>query len=279
MSLLHPSPAFRLRSAPHYATTLAITDLLDGLKLWRIWVMLALNDVNLRYRRSRIGQFWLTISMAVTILALGFVYSTIFQIELKAYLPLLAYSLIIWSLIAGICNEGAGAFIEAEGYIRSAPWPKSIYVYRVLFRNFLFLLHNMILVPVVMLVFGLTPTPELLYFIPALALTLLTGVWISLLLGIFSARFRDLPPMIAAFMQIAFFLSPIMWTSSQLRGQFSMLIACNPFAAFLTILRDPLLGNPPEPGAWISATVLAVVGFLVTLPFYARFRSRISFYV
>ena len=241
--------------------------------------MLALNDVKLRYRRSRIGQFWLTISMAITIIALGFLYSVIFQIALKTYLPLIAYSLIIWGLIAGICNEGAGAFIEAEGYIRSTPLPKSIYVYRVLLRNLLFLLHNMIIVPVVMLIFGHSPTLNLLYFIPALALTVLTGVWVSLLLGILSARFRDLPPTIASFTQIAFFLSPIMWTSSQLRGQFSLLIACNPFAAFLTILRDPLLGNPPELGAWIFASVLTVVGFAVTLPFYARFRPRISFYV
>src|ERR1700743_2447498 len=120
--------------------------------------MLALNDIKLRYRRSRIGQFWLTISMAITILALGFVYSAIFQIALKTYLPLIAYSLIVWGLIAGICNEGAGAFIEAEGYIRSAPLPKSIYIYRVLLRNLITLLHNLIIVPVVMLIFGLTPS-------------------------------------------------------------------------------------------------------------------------
>lgn len=252
---------------------------MSGLLNWRIWVMLALSDVKLRYRRSRLGQFWLTISMAITVLALAFVYSAIFQIALSIYLPMIAYSLIVWGLLAGICNEGAGAFIEAEGYIRSASLPKSVYVYRVLLRNLIIFLHNLVIAPVVMLIFGLVPNLNLLYLVPALALTIITGVWVTLLLGTLSARFRDLPPMVAAFMQIAFFLSPIMWSSNQLHGQFRILTDWNPFSAFLAIMRDPLLGVPPQASAWAMACGVTLVGALVTLPFYARFRSRISYYV
>jgi ABC-type polysaccharide/polyol phosphate export permease len=241
--------------------------------------MLALTDVKLRYRRSRVGQFWLTISMAITILALAFVYSAIFQIALNIYLPMIAYSLIVWGLLAGICNEGAGAFIEAEGYIRSVPLPKSVYVYRVLLRNLIIFLHNLFIAPVVMLIFGLIPNLNLLYLVPALMLTMITGVWVTLLLGTLSARFRDLPPMVAAFTQIAFFLSPIMWSSSQLRGQFNILTDWNPFAAFLTIMRDPLLGLPPQAGAWSLACGVTAVGSVVTLLFFARFRSRIPYYL
>jgi ABC-type polysaccharide/polyol phosphate export permease len=257
----------------------AVADLLTGLRLWRIWGMLALRDVRLRYRRSKLGQFWLTISMAITILALAFVYAAIFQIPLEIYLPMIAYSLIVWGLLAGICTEGSTTFIEAEGYIRSAPLAKSVYVYRVLLRNFIMFLHNLILAPIVMVIFGLVPNLYLLLIIPALVLTMVSGAWISLLLGTLSARFRDLPPIVASFTQIAFFLSPIMWTSNQLRGQFQLLTDWNPFAAFLNILRDPLLGLPPNPASWALALGVTIAGWIVTLLFYARFRSRISYYL
>lgn len=257
----------------------AITDLIEGARQWRIWGMLAIADVRQRYRRSRLGQFWLTISMGITIVALGFVYSTIFQIPLDKYLPLIADSLIVWGLISAICNEGATTFIEAEIYIRSAPLPKSVYVYRMLFRNLIIFLHNLIIAPVVMLIFGAMPNWNLLFLLPAVLLTLLTGIWAALILGTLSARFRDLPPIVAALTQIAFFLSPIMWSASQLRGQFSFLTEWNPFAAFLNIMRDPLLGMPPNSQAWGVASFITVVGCIAGTLFYARFRSRISYYL
>lgn len=217
--------------------------------------------------------------MAITILALAFVYSAIFQIALNIYLPIIAYSLIVWGLIAGVCNEAATVFIEAEGYIRSSPLAKSVYVYRMLLRNFIVFLHNLLIGVVVVLIFGPVPNVNLLYILPALCLTMITGVWVALILGTLSARFRDLPPIVASLVQIAFFLSPIMWTSSQLRGRFQILVDWNPFAAFLNIMRDPMLGNPPNGTAWALAFFVTIAGSLLALAFFSRFRSRISFYV
>ena len=47
------------------------SDVLGGFGAWRMWWMLAKNDVIRRYRRSRVGQPWLTLSMAVMIFGLG----------------------------------------------------------------------------------------------------------------------------------------------------------------------------------------------------------------
>src|SRR5262245_59820692 len=48
------------------ALAAAVRDLRGGFTRWRIWGMLAINDVRQRYRRSLLGQFWLTLSMGVT---------------------------------------------------------------------------------------------------------------------------------------------------------------------------------------------------------------------
>jgi hypothetical protein len=49
----------------------AVEDLLAGLAAWRIWGHLARHDVRQRYRRSMLGPFWLTISIAVVALGHG----------------------------------------------------------------------------------------------------------------------------------------------------------------------------------------------------------------
>src|SRR5689334_17341702 len=71
-------------------------DLLSGIWDWPMWTTLGWNDIRQRYRRSVLGPFWITISMAVFITLLGVIYSHIFKIELQTYLPYLALGYIIW---------------------------------------------------------------------------------------------------------------------------------------------------------------------------------------
>lgn len=257
----------------------AIADLLDGAGRWRIWMVLAMFDIRARYRRSRLGQFWITLSMAVTIAALALVYSAIFKIELAVYLPLVAISFIAWGLIAALLNDGATVFIESEGYLKSAPLPKSMFIYRMLARNTMTFGHNLILVPPVTLFFGIVPNWATLLFIPAFLLTMLNGLWIAMILGPLCTRFRDMPPIVASVVQIAFFASPVMWGRSQLGDANQAYVMWNPFAVFLELMREPLLGKVPQMHWWVVAGAITVVGYAIGFAFFARFRSRIAYYL
>lgn len=71
-----------------------LVDIRQGLVSWRIWLMLAWNDVRRRYRRSGLGQFWLTLSMATMVGGLGFVYSNLFRVDVTKYLPYIAVTFV-----------------------------------------------------------------------------------------------------------------------------------------------------------------------------------------
>ena len=62
-------------------------DLLSALKAWPLWTMLGWNDIRQRYRRSTLGPFWITLSMAMFIGVLGVIYSRIFHVDVDIYLP------------------------------------------------------------------------------------------------------------------------------------------------------------------------------------------------
>ena len=68
---------------------IAVKDVSSGLAAWRIWTMLASNDIKQRYRRSTLGQFWLTLSMAIMIFSMGAVYSILFTSRLRPLSPIL----------------------------------------------------------------------------------------------------------------------------------------------------------------------------------------------
>ena len=239
----------------------ARTDLLRGLTDWRMWLLLGINDIRQRYQRSRVGQFWITLSMLVTIAALGVIYSYLFRISIKEYLPPLAMGMVVWGLISAMVTDACSVFTGAESYLRQVPMPKSIFVHRMLVRNLVTFAHNVVIAPLLYLAFGILPGWPILLAPIGLVIIIINGFWIGLLVGTLCARFRDLPQMVASLMQIAFFVTPVMWRADQLPSRASWVVALNPLASLLRLVRDPLLGRVPDASAYLMGVGLMVAGF------------------
>ena len=257
----------------------AVSDIADGLVQWRVWWVLASSEIRQRYRRSAIGQFWVTISIAATIGGMGLVFSAIFGQPLNDYLPFLGVGLIVWGFLAGLVNDLAAAFISSEIYLKNYTGARSIAIYRVMARNVLMAGHNLLIVPPLLILCGVSLTWYALLAIPAVCLIILNALWIGLLIGPLCARFRDLPQLIMNITQLAFFLTPIMFRPAQLQERLWVLTHLNPFASFVEIVRAPLLGAMPDLYHWIFACITTLVGFSAALPFYARFRGRILYWL
>ena len=284
MSLVqHPdSPT---RPAPHAELTivarqrLAIQDVQGGAALWRLAFTLGWFDIRLRYRGSVLGPFWLTLSTAVMVVALGVLYSTLFKMELHDYLPYLAMSLVLWGFLSTLVADACTCFLQAEGMIRSVRLPFTLYATRVVVRNVLVLAHN---VPVIVLVyayFDVWPGLAALEALPAIVLWLIDGLAVCLLLGAVCARFRDIPPIVASVMQIAFFVSPILWKPELLQGASATWLPLNPFYTLLEIVRAPLLGMAPAWHIWASALAYSIALCAAAWLAFARVRGRLAFWV
>ncbi len=58
-------------------------DLYAGLRAWPIWLTLGWNDIRIRYRRSALGPFWITLSTTVFVVTLGIIFSQIFHTDIR----------------------------------------------------------------------------------------------------------------------------------------------------------------------------------------------------
>src|SRR5579883_2337961 len=90
---------------------LALRDMKDGLRKWRVWMMLAYQDIKLRYRRSVLGPFWITLSMAITVYSMGFLYSHLFHTNLEQYYPFLVAGMLSWALISNVIYDLIDTYI------------------------------------------------------------------------------------------------------------------------------------------------------------------------
>lgn len=276
-------PAIQLAPSPERAWVrewrLAGQDLVRCFKGWHVWALLGVSDIRLRYKRSRFGQFWITLSMGIFVGGVGAVYGGLFHQKVHDYIPYLAVNMTVWSFISTTITESCQAFIEAAPYLRQEALPKSTFIMRVIMRNLMALGHNVVIIPLVFIIFLYAPSPVALLAIPGLVL-LLAGVFMaSISLALLCTRFRDMPQIIGNLLQLAFFVTPIMWHVEQLGANAFYVEVFNPFAALLRVVSEPLLGNVPAPQTYV--TVLVVLGILTILawPSFAKFRARIVYWL
>lgn len=253
-------------------------DLMGGFRRWRLAWALARTDITHRYRGSVLGPLWVTISTAVMLVALGLLYAKLFQIDVTVYMPWLAVSLILWNMISQAVSEATTTITGAESVVRQMPLPYSVHALRTVFRNAVVAAHNLPLIVVVFLVFGVSPGWGLLWAIPGLLLLVINVFWASLLLGMLCARFRDIPPIVGSVMQIAFFMTPVIW-KPQLVGHWQPWLPINPFFAIMETMRGPIMGTGASLTVWVSAIFYTAVVWIVAQAFFTRFRNRVAFWV
>jgi lipopolysaccharide transport system permease protein len=189
----------------------ALEDLSDGFARWRLAAALARLDIRNRYRGSVLGPFWLSLSTAIMVVALGLLYSTLFTLPLREYLPYLAVGLIVWGLVSQTVTDACESLTSAEGIIRQLPLPYTVHALRCVFRNAAVAAHSLPLILVVFAVFGTCPGPEALLALAGLALVAANAFALAIVLGMVCARFRDIPPIVGSVLQLAFFMSPVLW--------------------------------------------------------------------
>lgn len=258
----------------------ALTDLRMGFKAWRVWGLLAWQDIRLRYRRSTLGPLWITLSMAITIFCMGFLYGKLFKMDLGRYFPFLAIGLLVWNLISSLLNESANTFIESEHFIKQRKQPYSIFIFRIIARNFLIFAHNSLVLIPIFFIFHLSIHLSTLFLLVLGLLSIaLNAANYGVLIALLSTRFRDIGPVVSSLLQVTFFLTPIMWTPEILPSSYQFIINLNPFTQFVSAIRDPLLGVDTSLYMWFIILIFTLLGLGSSMIVFSRYRARIPYWL
>lgn len=258
--------------------TATFHDIRAGLRMRDLWLFLGWRDVKRHYSRSLIGPLWLTLSMGVMVAGLGVLYSQIFRQDIRSYLPFIAIGFVIWGLIAGLINGACLVFSGAAESIRQIRLPLSVYILKFTYTQILIFAHNFIIYILVAVIFDISPGIRGLLFLPALFLLIMNGIFVAMILGPLCARFRDIPLIVASFIQIAFFMTPILWYPEQVPER-AFFLNANPFYHFIEITRGPLLGQTAALENWLACFGMTVLLGVIALAFFSRFRARIAYWV
>lgn len=256
----------------------ATRELVGGFSQMRLWSFMARRELKLRYARSFIGPFWITLAMGTWLIALSLVYGGLFGASLSEITPHILLGIVPWTFLSATIDESSSCLIRAKSFFLQAKMPLTTFVYLVVFRNLIVGLHHMVIFIALVFVFQLWPNANWLWALVGLLLLVMTAFGLALTAAVLTPRFRDLEPLIVNLTTVGFFLSPVMWRPQDLVRN-SFVYDYNPFAHLLDVFRMPLLGEAPDPTSLLIASCTAVVALLTGFIVLGANRNRVIFWL
>ena len=253
--------------------------------IWRcryFWLSLVKMDLRTRYRRSILGMGWsLLHPIAMTI-----IFCVVFQhLMMPAggvaqYAPFLLAGLATWNFIVTATLQGCQCFFLGECYIRQYPAPLAIYPLRTALGAMIhFLIALTVVVGLSWWFLGFGNLPVLWCLVLGVVMLFLFTWSLALLAGMANVYFQDTQHLCEVGFQILLYVTPILYPPEMLRDRgFGWLANYNPFAAFLDLIRLPVLkGELPSPHilTMASLTLTVVAGSAIFA--LARCQRRLIF--
>ncbi len=258
----------------------AFKDLIFCIKNYFAWSFLAYFDLKLKYRRTFLGPWWVVLGVAISSSAMCFLWSVIFGMDWKTYLTYLFSGFVIWLWISELVSEASQIFVSySSKFIKAYPTPPLFYVFRKCFLSLLLFLHHIPLIIVLVLFINHKIELNVLYSLPlGIFLVFLNSIFFTANIGMLSARFRDLAPLISSLIPPLFLLTPVLWKPEML-GNYQSYVYLNPFTYFVGIVRNDLIGLHFDIFIWVGAILITLIQLIAFSILYSRKSKRIIFWI
>lgn len=243
-----------------------------------LWHNLAWLDIRQKFSRSVLGPLWLTVNIVLFTGAIGWLFHGTLGGGDPAYLAFVGFGYVLWQFINQVVIESGSVFVASSEAIRNAVLPLSTQIVRLVWRNTIILAHNLVVVMAILAVLGRGSAPSWVA-LPALALLVPTALASATLIGVFCSRFRDMAQFVGNGMQLMFFLTPVFWNPTAVLAGRAHLVRFNPFAAYIEIVRAPLMGAMATREAVAIALVTTGLLLVAAIVAFTLARKRLVFWI
>jgi lipopolysaccharide transport system permease protein len=203
--------------------------------LWSLTV----RELRARYRASVLGFLWTflnpTLNMAVYVVVFGY----LMKAQVANYPYYLFVGLLPWIYFATSVTGGASAVTDRRDLLTKVRFPAQVLPATVVATNLCNYVLSLPLLLALGLFYGVLPTWHVVFLLPVVALQTFFTLSLAYLLSSLNVAFRDLQHVVVNLVQMAFFLTPVLWPIEQLSPDLrEKVLYGNPMAAVMTAYRS-----------------------------------------
>jgi lipopolysaccharide transport system permease protein len=244
-------------------------------ELWahrELLYFLVWRDLKIRYKQTFFGAAWAVLQplllMAVFSVSLGRIPGV--GPEGTPYPLFLFAGLVPWTLFAQSVTAASNSLVGAEAMITKVYFPRLLLPFASVGSFLLDYAITLGILIVLMLSFGVIPSPRLLWIAPLTLLALVTALGIGTILSAVNVRYRDVKYAVPFLVQVWLFASPVIYTSTLVPERWKTLYALNPMTGVVEGFRWAAIGGPPPNDVVLVSAGVALVLFLVALLYFRQ---------
>lgn len=243
---------------------------LDLPELWsyrELGYFLVWRDVKVRYKQTVFGAAWAIIQPFLLMVVFSLFLGRIGGIAPAGVpYPLFAFAgLVPWTLFSQSVVGSSNSLVVATNLIQKVYFPRLLLPISAIGACLLDFVIAMVVLVLMMLYFGVTPSPTVLWLVPLTALAVIAALSVGVLLSALNVRYRDIRYAVPFLIQLGLFASPVAYSADLVPNEWRTLYELNPMAGVLEGFRWALLGQggapPVETIIVSSAVTIAILAF------------------
>lgn len=237
-------------------------------------------DLKVKYKGSILGFFWSLLNPLVMLFVYTLAFKYIIRVKVENFPLFFLCAFLPWSFLNTSLSMSVSSIKDNANLVKKVYFPREILPLSIIFSNLIqFLLTFIILIPALLFFnikmgFPLVAVPFIILFQTAFSIGL---AYIVAALNVF---FSDVKHLLEIFLQVWFWLTPIIYPADFVPEKYQFLYRLNPFVRFVENYRNCLLYNKmPSISSllilFITGAAVFMIGQLVFNFYNKRFAEEI----
>ncbi|MES2364329.1 MAG: ABC transporter permease [Pseudomonadota bacterium] len=225
------------------------------------WV-LARRDVSVRYKQTVIGILWAVLRPLLTMIVFTLIFGKIAKLPSAGvpYSLLVFTGMIPWFFFSSSVTESSSSLVTNANLLSKVYFPRILVPLSSILVAAMDFAIGMVLLVIMLLYFGYTPTWRLLSIPLFLAVAFSAAGGIGLLFSALNVRYRDFQFIVPFIVQFGLYLSPVGFSSSVVPEKWRLVYALNPMVGVIDGFRWAVLG-----GAFLIKWDILLISVLISV--------------
>lgn len=237
-------------------------------------VALTLREIKIRYKQTLLGVAWAILQPA----SLTVLFTVVFGIFLRVDsggvpYPVFAFSALVpWMFFSNSISFGSLSVVNNGNLVTKVYFPREILPLSSVGAVFFDFLMAFLIFAILMLFYGVTVSLSLLYILILIPAIIFLTAGVSFMFSTINVLYRDIRFVVPLILQIWLFLTPVMYSTSQIPQKYQIYLKLNPLVSLIENFRAVTIYNKsPNIAEMIFYFLLSILIFLLG---YWFFKSR-----
>jgi lipopolysaccharide transport system permease protein len=225
---------------------------LFDLQLEQIWryrdllMTLVKRDVQVLYKQAALGAAWAVVQPVFAVFIFTVVFGVLARLPTPNGIPypVFAFAAVLpWNYFAEGVRRGATGLVTEAELVRKVYFPRMLILLSGVIAPLVDLLIGFGVLLVVMLIYGVMPTWQLIAVIPLTLIAGLLALSVSMWLGPINVKYRDVKHTLTFLLQIWMYASPVVYAFTMVPTEWKWVYSLNPMVGVIEGFRWAVTGQ------------------------------------